>query len=256
MILAVLDARAGLGIGGARCLSQRRGRPEDRRAGGRSGGGRRADFVFRWRSPCRGTACSSARISLSGDIRPVPQAELRLKEAAKLGFTPRLCRRRAPRRRCRAEAVPESNQCDDLLACARCTQCAPKAAHGRGRIKNHERVRFHLRRHPGGRGDRLGLGRLCDLARLRARNPDIFAWAAAAFATLYFGPSLAALIAAPHVASLAGERCWLMLAVFLVVLIPLSFMSYRFSQTRAAFPDRARWTARWALPSAWCAGWW
>ena len=26
-------------------------------------------------------------ISLSGDIRPVPQAELRLKEAAKLGFT-------------------------------------------------------------------------------------------------------------------------------------------------------------------------
>ena len=27
-------------------------------------------------------------ISLSGDIRPVPQAELRLKEAAKLGFKP------------------------------------------------------------------------------------------------------------------------------------------------------------------------
>jgi DNA repair protein RadA/Sms len=26
-------------------------------------------------------------ISLSGDIRPAPQAELRLKEAAKLGFT-------------------------------------------------------------------------------------------------------------------------------------------------------------------------
>jgi DNA repair protein RadA/Sms len=26
-------------------------------------------------------------ISLSGDVRPAPQAELRLKEAAKLGFT-------------------------------------------------------------------------------------------------------------------------------------------------------------------------
>ena len=45
MILAVLDARAGLGIGPG-CLSQRGRRIEDRRAGGGSGGGGGADFLL------------------------------------------------------------------------------------------------------------------------------------------------------------------------------------------------------------------
>ncbi|MBN9555542.1 MAG: DNA repair protein RadA [Alphaproteobacteria bacterium] len=85
MILAVLDARAGVGIGGsdvylniagglkisepacdlaaaAALISSLGGRPLPK------------DSVF------------FGEISLSGDIRPVPQAEARLKEAAKLGF--------------------------------------------------------------------------------------------------------------------------------------------------------------------------
>jgi membrane protein required for colicin V production len=59
---------------------------------------------------------------------------------------------------------------------------------------------------------------------------SIFAWAAAAFATLYFGPWLIPLmrdvIATPWVASLAAYA-----GIFLVVLIPLSFISHRFSET-------------------------
>ena len=58
---------------------------------------------------------------------------------------------------------------------------------------------------------------------------SIFAWIAAAFATLYFGPWLA------HVTRDMVSPSWLgeavgYGAVFLVVLIPLSFMSYRFSE--------------------------
>ncbi|HEY5048004.1 MAG TPA: CvpA family protein [Rhizomicrobium sp.] len=58
---------------------------------------------------------------------------------------------------------------------------------------------------------------------------SIFAWAAAAFATLYFGPAAAALlrerIAIPYLGSLIGYG-----AVFFLVLIPLSFVGFRFSQ--------------------------
>ena len=58
----------------------------------------------------------------------------------------------------------------------------------------------------------------------------IFFWAAAAFATLYFGPWLI-----PMARTMISTR-WLAPAaayagVFLVVFIPLSFMSHRFSQT-------------------------
>src|SRR6201996_1963466 len=57
----------------------------------------------------------------------------------------------------------------------------------------------------------------------------IFAWAAAPFATLYFGPWLV-----PMARSMIAAR-WLAapaayFVVFLVVFIPLSFMSHRFSQ--------------------------
>jgi membrane protein required for colicin V production len=59
---------------------------------------------------------------------------------------------------------------------------------------------------------------------------SIFAWAAAAFATLYFGPWLIPLmrgvISTPWLASLAAYA-----GIFLVVLIPLSFIGHRFSET-------------------------
>jgi membrane protein required for colicin V production len=59
---------------------------------------------------------------------------------------------------------------------------------------------------------------------------SIFAWAAAAFATLFFGPKLApvtrGLVGAPWLAVLTGYAL-----IFLVVLIPLSFMSFRFAGT-------------------------
>lgn len=59
---------------------------------------------------------------------------------------------------------------------------------------------------------------------------SVFAWAAAAFATLYFGPSAASLLrahlSASYLAPLLGYG-----GVFLLVLIPLSFVSYRFSES-------------------------
>jgi len=58
---------------------------------------------------------------------------------------------------------------------------------------------------------------------------SIFAWIAAAFAALWFGPWLAHLmrdmISPPWLGVLVGYG-----AVFLVVVIPLSFVSYRFSE--------------------------
>src|ERR1700743_570760 len=58
---------------------------------------------------------------------------------------------------------------------------------------------------------------------------SIFAWAAAAFATLFFGPKLAPYtrgwFASEMLGALVGYA-----AIFLVVLIPLSFVSFRFSE--------------------------
>ncbi|HUJ03561.1 MAG TPA: CvpA family protein [Rhizomicrobium sp.] len=58
---------------------------------------------------------------------------------------------------------------------------------------------------------------------------SIISWAAAAFAALYFGPSIA-----PHAKSLISPP-WLAtaasyLVVFVAVLIPLSFVSFRFAE--------------------------
>lgn len=61
-----------------------------------------------------------------------------------------------------------------------------------------------------------------------AETLSIFAWAAAALATLYFAPSVVPLLDgmfSPVMATLAAY-----VGVFLVVLIPLSFVSYRFAQ--------------------------
>src|SRR5579871_2000618 len=59
---------------------------------------------------------------------------------------------------------------------------------------------------------------------------SVFAWASAAFATLYFGPWLIPLmrgvIATPWMASLAAYA-----GIFLVVLVPLSFIAHRFSES-------------------------
>ena len=85
MILAVLDARAGVGIGGADVYLNV--------AGGLKIGEPAADLAAAAAlvssfggEPLPRDRCFSARSRLSGDIRPVPQAEARLKEAAKLGF--------------------------------------------------------------------------------------------------------------------------------------------------------------------------
>jgi membrane protein required for colicin V production len=58
---------------------------------------------------------------------------------------------------------------------------------------------------------------------------SIFAWVAAAFATLYFGPAAANFLStrvSPAVLGMALGYA----AVFLIVLIPLSFISYRFAE--------------------------
>jgi DNA repair protein RadA/Sms len=86
MILAVLDARAGIGIGAADVYLNV--------AGGLKIGEPAADLATAAAlvSSMTGTPLPRdtvffGEISLSGDIRPVPQAEARLKEAAKLGFS-------------------------------------------------------------------------------------------------------------------------------------------------------------------------
>ncbi len=86
MILAVLEARCGLELRDGRSLSQRRRRlsaAATRRPTSRS---RR-----RWSRRCPSGRCRAKRvvlgeIALSGEIRPVAHAGLRLKESAKLGF--------------------------------------------------------------------------------------------------------------------------------------------------------------------------
>lgn len=85
MVLAVLDARAGLGISGHDIYLNV--------AGGLKIGEPAADLAaaaalvssFTGR-PLPPDSVLFGEFSLSGDVRPAPQAELRLKEAAKLGF--------------------------------------------------------------------------------------------------------------------------------------------------------------------------
>ena len=86
MVLAVLDARGGLGMGGHDVYLNV--------AGGLKVGEPAADLAtaaalissFTGRALPHDCAYFG-EISLSGSVRPAPQAELRLKEAAKLGFT-------------------------------------------------------------------------------------------------------------------------------------------------------------------------
>ena len=68
-----------------RHLSQRRGRAEGQRAGGRSRGRGGADFVAH-RFAAAARCVYFGEISLAGGVRPVVHASLRLREAQKLGF--------------------------------------------------------------------------------------------------------------------------------------------------------------------------
>jgi DNA repair protein RadA/Sms len=97
MILAVLDARAGLGLSGHDVYLNV--------AGGLKVGEPAADLATAAALisafsgiPLSGDWVFFGEISLSGTVRPVPQPELRLKEAAKLGFS--------------VAAVPESTKAD------------------------------------------------------------------------------------------------------------------------------------------------
>src|ERR1700756_4462016 len=63
----------------------------------------------------------------------------------------------------------------------------------------------------------------------------IFAWVAAAFGCLYFGPVILPLTRGMvHAGWLASLTAYAV--VFLAVLIPLSFMTHRFSQTVKGSP--------------------
>ncbi|HEX7726326.1 MAG TPA: CvpA family protein [Rhizomicrobium sp.] len=61
-----------------------------------------------------------------------------------------------------------------------------------------------------------------------AETLSIFAWAAAAFATLYFAPAAVPLLSGSM--SLIAAQVVAYIAVFLLVLIPLSFVSARFAE--------------------------
>ena len=85
MILAVLDARAGLGIGSADVYLNIAGGLKIAEPAADMAAAAALISSFGGEALPRDTVFFG-EISLSGDIRPVPQAELRLKEAAKLGF--------------------------------------------------------------------------------------------------------------------------------------------------------------------------
>ena len=85
MILAVLDARAGLGIGASDIYLNVAGglKISEPAADLAAAAALISSFTGK---PLQRDSVVFGEISLSGDVRPAPQAELRLKEAAKLGF--------------------------------------------------------------------------------------------------------------------------------------------------------------------------
>ena len=203
MILAVLDARAGVGIGGADVYLNV--------AGGLKIGEPAADLAAAAAlvssfggEPLPRDCVFFGEISLSGDIRPVPQAELRLKEAAKLGFKAAFMPDRHQSRRC----GPEINRSYQRGGpCWSSPETEARKARRRGRIESMNLYFTFV--------DFLVVAVilvsavLCRLARLSVTKPSpIFAWAAAAFATLYFGPWLVPLAAQHDRHALAGARCW------------------------------------------------
>ncbi|MBV9905187.1 MAG: DNA repair protein RadA, partial [Alphaproteobacteria bacterium] len=86
MILAVLDARAGLGITSSDVYLNVAGGLKVSEPGADVAAAAALVSSFA-ATPLPRETVFFGEISLSGDIRPAPQAELRLKEAAKLGFS-------------------------------------------------------------------------------------------------------------------------------------------------------------------------
>jgi len=86
MILAVLDARGGLGISASDVYLNVAGglKVNEPAADAAVAAALISSFVGR---PLPKESVFFGEISLSGDVRPAPQAELRMKEAAKLGFS-------------------------------------------------------------------------------------------------------------------------------------------------------------------------
>src|SRR5579872_2528354 len=86
MILAVLDARAGVGISGSDVYLNVAGglKVNEPAADAAVAAALVSSFVGQ---PLPKESVFFGEISLSGDVRPAPQAELRMKEAAKLGFS-------------------------------------------------------------------------------------------------------------------------------------------------------------------------
>jgi len=86
MILAVLDARGGLGMGGHDVYFNVAGGLKVAEPAADLAAAAALVSAFHGKALPRDTVYFG-EISLSGDLRPAPQAELRLKEAAKLGFS-------------------------------------------------------------------------------------------------------------------------------------------------------------------------
>ncbi|MBV9331630.1 MAG: DNA repair protein RadA [Alphaproteobacteria bacterium] len=86
MILAVLDARAGLGISGSDVYLNVAGGLKVEEPGADLAAAAALISSLGGKALPRDTVFFG-EIGLSGEVRPVPQPELRLKEAAKLGFT-------------------------------------------------------------------------------------------------------------------------------------------------------------------------
>jgi len=85
MILAVLDARAGVGIGGSDVYLNVAGGLKISEPGADLAAAAALVSSFGG-APLPRDSVFFGEISLSGDVRPAPQAEARLKEAARLGF--------------------------------------------------------------------------------------------------------------------------------------------------------------------------
>ncbi len=135
MVLAVLVARGGIAVGGSDIFLNV--------AGGLKVSEPAADLAAaaaivssKLGVPVAHDAVVFGEIGLSGEVRPVPQTELRLKEAAKLGFA----RAIAPRRKRDGAAglnpalqISDIASVEDLLSLLESSDVRPRASHRPGR---------------------------------------------------------------------------------------------------------------------------
>ena len=190
-------------------------------------------------------------IALSGDVRPAAQAEARLKEAAKLGFTRALVPAGT-----KAEAIAlepgDHRRCARLVRLFGRTVTPQTREHMRkmlnsrasvGRIMSDSAITaIDVRRHRG----HLGLGGLCDVARAGPRDLlDLRLGRWRPMSALRFDADVSAPAARGDLAALAGVRSSSLSARFLLVLMPLSILDHRFSEIGQEIGNRAR------RPRAW-----